>query len=295
MKLLCSNSLKKVINNFIVIIICYIYLHLFFFSETSEIFQKAVGTANNTGNTSAKDNSRRPQKTSPIKLDRAKSREVVPREIPEGPPLSSEDETPTFQPSTCPANWTDTLSDYDKSLKKPEKDNILRHDSDEETTPVIKKVTKKLTTLDLTGTLEEFDDSTKKKKKTKRRNPDKQKGAETKLAQDKVKKDLVEVVKDVRENSVEDGKSKSAKGGKMLLKIGAIVEKVFILLYKTTFLLYYLSLCGYFSFSKVHWSVFNPFLIHSSSHDFGNLCVVIITFASSSTISKLCRYVTVSI
>lgn len=197
-----------------------------FISETSEIFQKAVGTTNNTGNTSAKDNSRRPQKPSPVKLDRAKSREVVPREIPEGPPMSSEDETPTFQPSTCPANWTDTLSDYDKSLKKPEKDNILRHDSDEETTPVIKKVTKKLNNLDLMGTLEEFDDLTKKKKKTKRRNPD------------KVKKDSDEVVKDVRENSVENGKSKPVKGGKTVLKIGAIVEKVFTFLYKIHFLLH---------------------------------------------------------
>lgn len=153
--------------------------------------------------------------------------------------MSSEDETPTFQPSMCPANWTDTLSDYDKSLKKPEKDNILRHDSDEETTPVIKKVTKKLNNLDLTGTLEEFDDSTKKKKKTKRRNPDKQKGTETKMVQDKVNKDSVEVVKDARENSVEDGKSKPAKGGKTVLKIGAIVEKVFILLYKMLFLIFF--------------------------------------------------------
>ncbi|KAL4716733.1 hypothetical protein ACJJTC_004852 [Scirpophaga incertulas] len=74
--------------------------------ETMELFQRAlIASSGKTGTDEPKK-----QQKSPTKLDRAKSRERAPRELPTQM-LSSEDEGPCYIDSETPADWIKTLSE----------------------------------------------------------------------------------------------------------------------------------------------------------------------------------------
>ncbi|KAM3965241.1 tRNA endonuclease ANKZF1 [Aphomia sociella] len=81
--------------------------------ETMELFQKALISSRGVKTTTSDTNVERkkPQKSSPSKpIDRAKSRERAPRELPTQM-LSSEDEGPCYIDSETPVGWIKTLSE----------------------------------------------------------------------------------------------------------------------------------------------------------------------------------------
>ncbi|XP_053609912.1 tRNA endonuclease ANKZF1-like isoform X2 [Plodia interpunctella] len=85
--------------------------------DTMELFQKALiaSTAKSTTKAVSSDTSIEKKKSTPSKpVDRAKSRERTPRELP-AQTMSSEDEGPCYIDSETPENWIKTLSEQSKT------------------------------------------------------------------------------------------------------------------------------------------------------------------------------------
>ncbi|XP_026327347.1 ankyrin repeat and zinc finger domain-containing protein 1-like [Hyposmocoma kahamanoa] len=126
--------------------------------DTMELFQKALITAfankavTKTGSDTSIGNQKKTGKSSPNKpIDRAKSRERIPRELPTQL-ISSEDEGPCFIDSETPVAWIKTLSEQNKNgvITNSRKDLINdcsiasgNSDTETESLPEKKEIVKK--------------------------------------------------------------------------------------------------------------------------------------------------------
>ncbi|XP_060803423.1 tRNA endonuclease ANKZF1 [Amyelois transitella] len=120
--------------------------------DTMELFQKALiaSTAKSTTKTVPSDTSIEKKKSTPSKpIDRAKSRERTPRELPTQI-MSSEDEGPCYIDSETPVDWIKTLSEQSKKgvITNSRKDllndcNVPRPISSESENEVEKREVKK--------------------------------------------------------------------------------------------------------------------------------------------------------
>lgn len=186
--------------------------------ESFEIFQKtfASNTVPSNNNVSDRPTGRKTHKSSPQKIDRAKSRETTPRPMP-GDVISSEDETPCYEQSMAPPNWIKTLGKYDKSANTDVKKNTESESDD--TGLESGKIE-----INFKEELQEFDCSIKGKKKKK---PRKAKSNNTTVDQNGT-------LKENQNHDAPKNKTKSASN-KSNIKVPSIVRKVFNLIFNFRF------------------------------------------------------------
>ncbi|XP_045483981.1 ankyrin repeat and zinc finger domain-containing protein 1 isoform X1 [Pieris rapae] len=144
--------------------------------DTMELFQKAlIAASGKTSKTPDSAVTKKPQKSPGKPIDRAKSRERIPRELPTQM-ISSEDEGPCFIDSETPVGWIKTLSEQSSKgvLTNSRKDLLIDNNSVSARSSVSEQ-----------GVLEE-----KKTKKKKKKKPEEK--------QEKVKKVEVKIPANVK-------------------------------------------------------------------------------------------------
>ncbi|XP_077297706.1 tRNA endonuclease ANKZF1-like [Arctopsyche grandis] len=184
--------------------------------ESFEVFQKTFGSTNNPSTNSVPDRAtgRKAQKCSPQKIDRAKSRETTLRPTP-GAVISSEDEVPCYDQSMGLPNWTKTLAKH-SNLKNP----IIKKSEESESDDEVKLVTA-MTEINMKDSLQEFDNSLKKKTKKKSR-----RAKTTNMGSNVEQNNLVNKSDNKKDYQADNNKTKSQISNSKVPKVPTVVRKL---------------------------------------------------------------------